>query len=131
MVISGVRKAEPETEKVRTSIWSRNSCKRLSSFASVLGKYGHRLSPPAAQYISPFRDSVQGWLSCVIPCRSSRQRSSRSPPCAFSLSFKQSCFREPRLTKRVSGHPLSASVLEPTDWYFRFPPSPVSSHGVG
>ena len=44
-----VRKAEYEIEKARTSIWSRKSCRRLSSMASGFGKYGHRLSPPAAE----------------------------------------------------------------------------------
>jgi hypothetical protein len=56
----GESKTEPETEEVRTRIWSRNSYRRLSSIASGFGKYGHRLSPPAAQYISPFRNGVQG-----------------------------------------------------------------------
>ena len=101
----GERKVEPEIEKARTSIWSRKSCRRLSSMASGFGKYGHRLSPPAAEQVPSLRDKTRRQASDVIPCRSSRQRSSRSPPCAFSLSFKQSCFREPRLTKRVSGRP--------------------------
>jgi hypothetical protein len=45
----GERKAEPEVEKARTSIWSRKSCRRLSPMGSDFGKYGHRLSPPAAE----------------------------------------------------------------------------------
>ena len=55
-----VRKAEREIERPRTSIWSRKSCRRLSSMASGFGKYGHRLSPPAAEWVPSLKDKIQG-----------------------------------------------------------------------